>query len=56
MAPLVTFLNEVAKAFPTEYPRRVTLEDRAALSSKLGSDREGEADDEDEADEVDEAA
>ena len=40
MEPLVDFLNEVAKAFPTEYPRRVTLEDRAKFSKKLGPGRE----------------
>ena len=36
MQPLVGFLEDVAKAFPTEYPRRVTVEDRQAFSSKLG--------------------
>lgn len=39
MEPLTEFLGEVAKAFPTEYPRRVTSEDRAKFSSKLGSGR-----------------
>ncbi len=37
MEPLVAFLEEVAKAFPNEYPRRVTIEDRAGFSQKLGT-------------------
>jgi predicted transcriptional regulator len=48
MEPLVDFLNQVAKAFPTEYPRRVTIEDREKFSTKLGPGRkiaEADADD-----------
>jgi len=40
MAPLVDFLKAVAKAFPNEYPRRVTIEDRQALSEHLGDRRD----------------
>lgn len=35
MKPLVDFLEEVAKAFPNEYPRKVTVEDRQKISGKL---------------------
>lgn len=37
LTPLVDFLAEIAKAFPNEYPRRVTSEDRKAISEKIGS-------------------
>ncbi|HTR67850.1 MAG TPA: helix-turn-helix domain-containing protein [Terriglobales bacterium] len=40
LQPLVEFLTEIAKAFPNEYPRRVTKEDRRLLSSKIGSSNE----------------
>lgn len=49
MAPLVTFLERVAKAYPTEYPRRVTKEDRAQHSALLPK-RKVEKQDEDEPD------
>lgn len=45
MAPLVEFLKNVAKAFPNEYPRRVTIEDRQVLSEHLGVRRDREDDD-----------
>ncbi len=35
LQPLKDFLEDVAKAFPNEYPRRVTIEDRKAISRKL---------------------
>ena len=37
LQPLVSFLTEIAKAFPNEYPRRVTQEDRKSISEKIGS-------------------
>lgn len=37
LEPLVEFLSEIAKYFPNEYPRRVTIEDRQAFSAKLGA-------------------
>jgi predicted transcriptional regulator len=37
MEPLVKFLEEVARAFPNDYPRRVTVEDREKFSGKLGA-------------------
>lgn len=43
--PLVIFLRQVADAFPNEYPRKVTQEDRKNLSSKLGSREPVEDDD-----------
>ncbi|WP_227324079.1 hypothetical protein, partial [Acidisoma silvae] len=47
MQPLVEFLGEIAKAFPNEYPRRVTIEDRKAISQKLPTpSSRGEDDDE----------
>lgn len=33
LTPLVNFLGVVAKAFPNEYPRRVSAEDRAKISA-----------------------
>jgi predicted transcriptional regulator len=53
MKPLVNFLEEVAKAFPNDYPRRVTVEDRQKFSGKLGLISAGKplsADDHDEPD------
>lgn len=35
--PLVVFLDKIASAFPNEYPRKVTREDREKLSAKLES-------------------
>lgn len=35
LSPLVAFLNVVAKAFPNEYPRKVSAEIRATLDAAL---------------------
>lgn len=48
MKPLVKFLNEVAKAYPNEYPRKVTIEDRKSFSKLLGKAERVEAEDEEE--------
>lgn len=48
MKPLVEFLNEVAKAYPNEYPRKVTIEDRKSFSELLGKAERVEAQDEEE--------
>jgi DNA-binding HxlR family transcriptional regulator len=35
LTPLVSMLEQVAKAFPNEFPRKVTFEQRKAISAKL---------------------
>ena len=37
LQPLVEFLEEIAKTFPNEYPRRVTKEDRIGISKHIGN-------------------
>tara|TARA_R110000787_G_scaffold141302_2_gene254774 strand:+ start:438 stop:881 length:444 start_codon:yes stop_codon:yes gene_type:complete len=36
--PLVRFLEQVAKAFPNEFPRKVSVEDRAKINAALVAD------------------
>ncbi len=38
LSPLVRFLGEVAKAFPNEFPRKVSNEQRAELAATLKDD------------------
>lgn len=40
LSPLVRVLGVVAKAFPNEYPRKVSTEDRAAIKKALDGDGE----------------
>jgi Helix-turn-helix domain len=37
LGPLVRFLGVVAKAFPNEYPRKVSADDRAKINEALAS-------------------